>query len=300
MHKRLTSAVVSSETANGAVVFIFLVAVAGTIFLGVSGSSSLNLSTIDWRERTLCRAPIRGASEGGEILVARVISELEGRALCEGLSQASALKNHYRAIEVRWEPHAVAAARAITERHAEIMLLRPNAQGVATDFLGSLYAEVAHYPGYDVFLVSNRRRPELTQDSLKDLALGLHAKQESRSGYIVPMALFHELNLPIDALEIRYYPGHAEMRRALEAGEVDAISSYWSDRDRSEHPDWHATRIDQVTEGLNWYLGKDPHQTIPVRCALLDVLRGLADDRTGGYFADLKLREAAYEPCEQD
>ena len=293
-------AIISSEAANGAAFLIILMATAVIFLFGSGSDPTLKIAPVDWDEQTLCRAGLSGVSNSGETFVARVISGLEGDAVCDRLSQAPALRNHYDEIEVRWEPHAVDAERAIAQGDADLMLLRPNAQGVASDFLTALYTEVGHYPGYEVFLISDNRQPALTAESLTALAIGLHAEKESRSGYIVPMALFHELGIAVDELDIRYYPGHAELRRALASGEIDAISSYWSERDQARFPDWHTLEIDQVSEGLNWYIGKTAHKTLKVRCAILRVLDGLAAERTRGYFAELRIREEAYEPCGQE
>lgn len=287
----------SSEIANGATYFVILVMVAGIFLIGTPHTAVQSITPVTWADRTLCRMPVAGSGPGEATLTARVISGLEGREFCQNLAGETALRDRYRDVEVRWEPSPVSAERAIAERSADIVLLRPNTPGLGKNFLDDFYSEVARYPSYNVYLIGKTQAPSSKASAIQFQTIGLLSKQESRSGYIMPIRLFHRLDLAIPDLRIRYYPGHAELRRALEAGEVDIISSYWSERDRRRYPDWRPTRIDQVSEGLHWYIARDQYEALPVRCAILNVLNRLAENRDTGYFSDLILLENAYAPC---
>lgn len=300
IRQQLAIAVASSEAANWIQYLLLLVGLAVLLFIFFPAKPFPFFDPISWKDKTACRISTEGAQSGQPTLRVRVLSGLEGLALCKALADKSALTELYADIDVHWEPAPIPVGRAIAERAVDLVLLRPDTQRVSEAFLGEFYSKLAYYRGYDAFLIAADEHPILEVDYFQSRRIGLLSKEESRSGYILPMRFFHKLGLNVAKLDIRYYPGHAELRQAMARGEVDIISSYWNERDQARFPNWRKTEIDHASEGLNWYLAKTRFNDRETRCAIISVLERLATGSDGDYFLDLRLSNDAHEPCQNN
>lgn len=296
--RQLTLAVKSDERANWLQYLLVLVFLAMATFFLTPSDRLPALDTMDWKQETVCRLTVSGAESRLPTFKVRTISGIEGQSLCASLAKDQGISQHFGQIEVEWGTAAESLRRSIAERSVDLVLLRPDSEGRTDSFLDQLYQKLAYYPSYDVYLIAPDAEPVIESNYLYGRKIGLLAKEESRSGYILPMRLFHRLGLTVSTLDIRYYAGHAELRQAMSRGEVDLIGTYWSARDRTRFPGWHRTRIDQVTEGLNWYLADDHFQNVQARCALVHVLQTLAQRASSDYFSDLRVIKDAHEPCQ--
>jgi phosphonate transport system substrate-binding protein len=297
LRHHLMIAVTSSEVGNWAF-FLTIIFLLGLLaFIASTPTNHPTFESITWQEKVECTQPVFGASPELPTLAVRALTGPQGEALCNELHSLSVLSDSFSKIHVQWQLSDALLGRAVAERKVDLLLIRPDAPGVSHQFLSELYRPIAYHAPYQVFLIARDKQPILDADYLQSRVIGLIANTESRSGYIVPMRMFHKWGIPISNLNIRFYAGHAQLRQAMARNEVDVISSYWNADDEDRFPNWRTAEIESVPDGLSWFLATDLYEHTQLRCSITNVLADLARHSESSYFSDLRFVKNAAEAC---
>ncbi|WP_232363166.1 MULTISPECIES: PhnD/SsuA/transferrin family substrate-binding protein [Alteromonas] len=147
---------------------------------------------------------------------------------------------------------------------------------------------IASHPNYSAFFISQREKPLLEKEYLLGKRIGLLDYPSSRSGHIVPKTILQNLGLTENNVDIVYFNSHKDLRRALLAGEVDIISSYWAEEDAQILSKNYATPLLKSVSGMQWFL-KMQMQNTDLLCAMQSVVKDIADSHARPYYKTLVL-----------
>jgi len=150
------------------------------------------------------------------------------------------------------------------------------------------YETLATHNNYSAYFIALREKPQLTKEYLIGKRLGILDYPSSRSGHIVPKTVLQSLGLSENNVTLRYYSSHEELRRALSAGEVDVIASYWSDTDERQLSKNYITALVNDVSGMRWYLRMQTRNT-DLRCALQQVIQSATSQSNKSYYQNVKL-----------
>ena len=150
--------------------------------------------------------------------------------------------------------------------------------------------KIASHPNYSAFFIALRERPELSKEYLLGKRIGLLDYPSSRSGHIVPKTVMQELGLSASNVDIVYFSSHQELRRALLAGDVDIISSYWAEEDKEKFSRNYATPLLESVSGMQWFL-KMQTQNTDLFCAMQSVVHEIAMSHPRPYYKTITLEE---------
>ncbi|MBT3137102.1 phosphate/phosphite/phosphonate ABC transporter substrate-binding protein [Alteromonas sp. ALT199] len=150
--------------------------------------------------------------------------------------------------------------------------------------------KIASHPDYSAFFIALRERPELSKEYLLGRRIGLLDYPSSRSGNILPKTVMQNLGLSDNNVDIVYYSSHQELRRALLAGDVDIISSYWAEEDNDKFSRNYATPLQESVSGMQWYL-KMQTQNTDLFCAMQSVVHEIAMSHPRPYYKTITLEE---------
>lgn len=135
-----------------------------------------------------------------------------------------------------------------------------------------------------------RERPALSKEYLLGKRIGLLDYPSSRSGHIVPKTVMQELGLSDNNVDIVYFSSHQELRRALLAGDVDIISSYWAEDDNERFSKNYATPLLESVSGMQWFL-KMQTQNTDLFCAMQSVIHDIAMSHPRPYYKTITLEK---------
>ena len=147
---------------------------------------------------------------------------------------------------------------------------------------------IASHPNYSAFFISQREKPLLEKEYLLGKRIGLLDYPSSRSGHIVPKTILQNLGLTENNVNIVNFNSHKDLRRALLAGEVDIISSYWAEEDAQILSKNYATPLLKSVSGMQWFL-KMQMQNTDLLCAMQSVVKDIADSHARPYYKTLVL-----------
>lgn len=150
--------------------------------------------------------------------------------------------------------------------------------------------KIASHPNYSAFFIALRERPELSKEYLLGKRIGLLDYPSSRSGHIVPKTVMQDLGLSDNNVDIVYFSSHQELRRALLAGDVDIISSYWAEEDKERFSRNYATPLLESVSGMQWFL-KMQTQNTDLFCAMQSVVHDIAMSHPRPYYKTITLEE---------
>ena len=150
--------------------------------------------------------------------------------------------------------------------------------------------KIASHPNYSAFFIALRERPELSKEYLLGKRIGLLDYPSSRSGYIVPKTVMHDLGLSDNNINIVYFSSHQELRRALLSGEVDIISTYWAEEDKKRFSKNYATPLLENVSGMQWFL-KMQTQNTDLFCAVQSVIHDIAMSHPRPYYKTITLEQ---------
>ena len=140
------------------------------------------------------------------------------------------------------------------------------------------------------FFIALRERPQLSKEYLLGKSIGLLDYPSSRSGHIVPKTVIQNIGLSDSNVNIVYYSSHQELRRALLAGEIDIISSYWAEEGSENFSRNYATPLQEDVSGMQWYL-KMLTQNTDLFCAMQTVVNEIAMSHPRPYYKTITLEE---------
>lgn len=152
------------------------------------------------------------------------------------------------------------------------------------------YDEIAAHADYGAFFIALREKPALSKEYLLGKRIGILDYPSSRSGHIVPKMVLQTLGLNETNVNLNYFSSHGELRRALLAGEVDLISSYWSEEDEARLSKNYTVAVQKDVSGMRWYL-KMQTQNTDLRCAMQQVIRTATATSSNSYYQQLALTQ---------
>lgn len=150
------------------------------------------------------------------------------------------------------------------------------------------YDNIAAHPDYSAYFIALREKPVLSKEYLLGKRIGILDYPSSRSGHIVPKTILQRLGLNDSNIHLHYYNSHQELRRALMAGEVDIISSYWGKADEQTLSRNYITSLENSVPGMRWYLKMQDNNT-DLRCAIQQVITQISDNHPRKYYRDVVL-----------
>jgi hypothetical protein len=150
------------------------------------------------------------------------------------------------------------------------------------------YDSIAAHPDYSAYFIALREKPALSKEYLLGKRIGILDYPSSRSGHIVPKTVLQRLGLNDSNIKLYYYNSHQELRRALMAGEVDIISSYWGKADEQILSRSYITSLENSVPGMRWYLKMQDNNT-DLRCAIQQVITEISNNHPRKYYRDVVL-----------
>ena len=150
------------------------------------------------------------------------------------------------------------------------------------------YEEIAAHDNYSAYFIALREKPELSKEYLLGKRIGILDYPSSRSGHIVPKTILQSLGLNEGNMSLQFYSSHKELRRALMAGEVDLISSYWGQSDEQTLSKNYITALEENVSGMRWYLKMQTRNT-DLRCALQNVVKTVTEQSAKTYYQRVNL-----------
>ncbi len=210
------------------------------------------------------------------------------------LCNDNVIKRQFGQVEVRVGHSDLDTFRYINHGVSDLALIKSNIVEafVADEIYG--YEAVATYPDYQAYLIATREKPRITKEYLLGQRIGLLDYPSSRSGHIVPKTMFNSLGLNDNTVTVKYYNSHHELRKALLAGEVDIISSYWDQADSETLSVNYITPINDTVSGMRWYL-KMQTQNTDLKCAVQAMIRSLANSQSKQYYQRVEMIGGCHE-----
>ena len=214
------------------------------------------------------------------------IAEMARQRLCND----ETIKRQYGEVKVTIGQSDYDTFRYINHGVVDLALVKSNVvNAFGADQIYGL-TKIASHPDYSAFFIALRERPQLSKEYLLGKRIGLLDYPSSRSGHIVPKTVLQNLGLGDNNVNIVYYSSHQELRRALLAGEIDIISSYWAQEDKDSFSRNYATPLQESVSGMQWFL-KMQTQNTDLFCAMQSVVHEIAMTHPRPYYKTITLEE---------
>ena len=231
-----------------------------------------------------------GLDENNDVFLAYITDVRIAYMVNERLCSDATIKRQYNAINVIIGQSDYDTFRYINYGVADLALVKKNiVDAFGADQIYGL-TKVAAHPDYSAFFISLREKPQLTKEYIFGKRIGLLDYPSSRSGHIVPKTVLHELGLTDNNVDIVYYSSHKELRRALLAGEIDIISTYWAQEDSEKFSKNYAAPLLESVSGMQWYLKMQTKNT-DLFCAVQSVINDIATTHPRPYYRNISLVE---------
>ena len=234
-----------------------------------------------------CKTDLQGNSDVFSVYVTDGrIAEMASERLCNDKT----IKRQYGEVKVTIGQSDYDPFRYINHGVVDLALVKSNVvDAFGADQIYGL-TKVASHPDYSAFFIALRERPLLSKEYLLGKKIGLLDYPSSRSGHIVPKTVLQNLGLSDSNLDIVYFSSHQELRRALLAGDIDIISSYWAEEDKDNFSRNYATPLQESVSGMQWYL-KMQTQNTDLFCAIQSVIHEVAMSHPRPYYKTITLEE---------
>ena len=234
-----------------------------------------------------CKTDLQGNSDVFSVYVTDGrIAEMASERLCNDKT----IKRQYGEVKVTIGQSDYDTFRYINHGVVDLALVKSNVvDAFGADQIYGL-TKVASHPDYSAFLIALRERPLLSKEYLLGKKIGLLDYPSSRSGHIVPKTVLQNLGLSDSNVDIVYFSSHQELRRALLAGDIDIISSYWAEEDKDNFSRNYATPLQESVSGMQWYL-KMQTQNTDLFCAIQSVIHEVAMSHPRPYYKTITLEE---------
>jgi len=234
-----------------------------------------------------CKTDLQGNSDVFSVYVTDGrIAEMASERLCNDKT----IKRQYGEVKVTIGQSDYDTFRYINHGVVDLALVKSNVvDAFGADQIYGL-TKVASHPDYTAFFIALRERPLLSKEYLLGKKIGLLDYPSSRSGHIVPKTVLQNLGLSDSNLDIVYFSSHQELRRALLAGDIDIISSYWAEEDKDNFSRNYATPLQESVSGMQWYL-KMQTQNTDLFCAIQSVIHEVAMSHPRPYYKTITLEE---------
>ena len=215
-------------------------------------------------QKTTCKNKLSGNQNE---LVVYVTDIQMGENVAQFLCESAIVKKQYGNVALIIGQSDYDTFRYINYGIADLALVKENAANAFNATAAHNLQPIATYPDYEAFFIATKEKPALTKEYFLDKKIGLLDYPTSRSGHIAAKSTFQALDINENALSISYFNSHSELRRKLLNGDVDVISSYWSEDDEIKLLSSYKTKIEQTFSGLRWYL-KQAHKNPGLHCEI--------------------------------
>lgn len=209
----------------------------------------------------------------GEVMTRKVMN-----ALCNDPSIAK----QFGSVHAYWQPDEKEMFEFVGQGTADLILIKDNFVRAFNSDMTYGYQEIAAYRDYAAYLIGSKEKPQLSKEYLLGKRIGVLDYPSSRSGHIAPMRLLKQLGLTSDQVQLNYAKSHEQLRKLLSKGEVDIISSFWSQEDEEKFHASYRTPLEEQISGSKWYL-KAASKNVELRCAVQALLHNLKNDYEGYY-----------------
>ena len=231
-----------------------------------------------------------GLSGNKDVFSAYITDGRIAEMVSERLCTDSTIKRQYSGIKVVIGQSDYDTFRYINHGVVDLALVKSNiVDAFGADKIYGLTKLAAH-PDYPAFFIALREKPLLSKEYLLGKRIGLLDYPSSRSGHIVPKTVLHHMGLTDTNVNIIYYSSHKELRRALLAGEVDLISTYWAEEDADTFSKNYTSPLLESVSGMQWYL-KMQTQNTDLFCAVQSVIYEIATTHPRPYYKNITLEE---------
>lgn len=248
-----------------------------------------NVSTAKVEFRPVIEQFSECSTQGGNLnatLIVFVNAESLAKNLSQTLCRDPVVIKQFGQVKAVWNHSEDQVLQYVGKGIADLALVKENLMEAVKGESTYGYRVVAAYSDYSAYLISTREKPQIDKAYLLGKRIGLLDYPTSRSGHIIPIGMFKELNLSLDSLQITYANSHTELRSMLTSGKVDIISSYWQDSDEAILSRNYITPIEQQVSGTKWYLKMETNN-VDLFCAVQHTLIQMAKDENTGYFSRL-------------
>lgn len=242
-----------------------------------------------------CPTPLSTNRENFDIyLTEQSFAELALTALCSN----AVIQRQFGNVRVTIGENDYDTFRYISHGVSDLALVKANVVTAfgADDIYG--YEEVAMHPDYSAYFIALKEKPVLTKEYLLGKRIGILDYPSSRSGHIVPKTRLKALGLNANNIDLRYYNSHAELRRALWAGDVDIISSYWDKNDGNKLSKSYITALEDSVSGMRWYLKMQTRNT-DLRCAVQSAIKMMSANQSKKYYQQIIVEEPCVDAVNQ-
>jgi len=224
----------------------------------------------------------------GNNLIIYVPSEVVAKQVSHKLCKDDVVAKQYGNVIVHWGYKLGDSVEFLGKGVADLILAKENIMQAFMAESTYNYQAVLGYSNYTAFFISLQEKPKLNKLYFLDKKIGLLDYPTSRSGHILPKALFKDLDINIDNLDITYANSHEGLRELLASGKVDLIASYWKKGDEKQFSKNYIEPISNPISGSKWYLKMDVDNT-DLLCAVQKNLYDLAKENESTYFNHVKL-----------
>nr|WP_232368859.1 hypothetical protein [Alteromonas sp. BL110] len=234
-----------------------------------------------------CKTDLAGNSDVFSVYVTDGrIAEMAKEKLCNDQT----IKRQYGEVKITIGQSDYDTFRYINHGVVDLALVKSNVvDAFGADQIYGL-TKIASHPNYSAFFIALRERPDLSKEYLLGKRIGLLDYPSSRSGHIVPKTVMQNLGLSDNNVDIVYFSSHQELRRALLAGDVDIISSYWAEEDKERFSRNYATPLLESVSGMQWFL-KMQTQNTDLFCAMQSVVHDIAMSHPRPYYKTITLEK---------
>lgn len=198
------------------------------------------------------------------------------------------LAKQYSKISVFWGGGDSSIIQMVGTGNVNLILTKPSIVQALSANRTHGYQAIAGYQDYKAYLIGFKEQPELTKQYLWDKSIALVNYPTSRSGHILPKQLFASLGLSLDRMNIVYTNSHEQSRALLISGEVDLISSYWSQEDNVNLSVNYKTSLRDEVDATQWFLKLDKNNTV-LKCQTQHLLTKLSATLSSSYYNDIKI-----------
>ena len=172
------------------------------------------------------------------------------------------IAKQYSKVSVFWGGGDASVINMVGTGNVDLVLTKPSIIEAISANKTHGYLPVAGYQNYKAYLIGFKERPTLTKQYLWDKSIALVNYPTSRSGHILPKQLFASLGMSLDRMNIVYTNSHMQSRALLISGEVDLISSYWSEEDNVNLSTNYKTPLANDVGATQWFLKLDKNNTV--------------------------------------
>lgn len=233
-------------------------------------------------EKIYCNQPI--SSQTNELLV-YVTDATMGLNVVDFLCSSTSVAKQFGNVILVIGQTDLDTFKYINYGLADLALIKQNTASAFNAQITHDLQLIGQYPDYEAFFIATAEKPRLEKDYFLDKRIGLLDYPTSRSGHIAPKSIFQALDINENALDIRYFNSHSELRHKLLSGEVDVIASYWSENDEKTLSSSYITQIKQTFSGVRWYL-KAAKKNVDLLCEAQRAITFAGKQHYSSYYLD--------------